>query len=112
MVAPYSAPSSTLAISTGVQETRTRSTSASARVPNSTSSGRGSPKYHHSKVGNSAQSTIPRASFRPRRSRTSAPAAALTQNSSGKAAATTTARVACRRPRMTKSASARMYYIR
>src|SRR5690554_6710838 len=89
---PYTTPTSPLTSSTFTQDTLARSTWARARAPTITSRVRGSPNHHQSRAGSRAQTRMPRASFRPLRS--SAPPA--------------TTRMAWVRPRMMKSASARM----
>src|SRR5690606_33475041 len=105
---PNIAPTSTLPSSTFTQDTLARSTRASAKAPSSTSRARGSPNHHQPRAGSRAQARIARASPRPRRSSTRLPAAALSQNSIGSNAPPATTRMAWVRPRMMKSASARM----
>ena len=66
----------------------------------------GSPRYQNiagSTAGQDAEGVA-----NPRRSSTRLPAAALSQNNSGTTAEPATASVACMRPRMVNSASARM----
>ncbi|MNH18212.1 hypothetical protein D3C85_1252270 [compost metagenome] len=97
--------------STRFQDCPARNSAARPSVPSNTIKVRGSPKNHQAIAGNKAQARTPEASLKPRRRNTRLPAAALNQNNSGNAAQPTTTRVACTRPRMMKSAKARMHFI-
>lgn len=101
-------PTATLPSSTWLQDVLARRICASVRVPSRTRRMLGSPRYHQNIAGSTAQARTPKASPNPRRSSTRLPAAALSQNNSGTTAEPATASVACMRPRMVNSASARM----
>ncbi|MNH26519.1 hypothetical protein D3C79_865760 [compost metagenome] len=104
----YNRPNPTLDNNTRLQECPARSMAASPTVPNSTSKVLGSPKAHMAIAGKRPKAMTDEASLNPRRRSTRLPAAALNQNNSGNTALMTTTRVACTRPRMMKSANARM----